>query len=180
LEHLRRRQRSLPVRQERGTNIEKLRLYRESDWAEFIRLEVETSLISLGPVSNEVQSRFAVQWPTRVRELYEWSDVGPVARASQIWVLEDQSLAYLGHLWLTEGLDFFTEEQTLFVTTVAVAGPARGRGYGRWLMNKALEVARERGIHQVDLGVEADNAPAIGLYESLGFTRTRLAMSVKV
>jgi ribosomal protein S18 acetylase RimI-like enzyme len=125
-------------------------------------------------------SRFARQWPTRVRELYEWSDVGPVARASQIWVLEDQSLAYLGHLWLTEGLDFFTEERTLFVTTIAVAESARGHGHGRGLMNKALEVAHQRGIHRVDLGVEAENALAIGLYESMGFTRTRLAMSVTV
>jgi ribosomal protein S18 acetylase RimI-like enzyme len=180
LEHLRRRQRSLPVHQERGTNIEKLRLYQESDWDEFIRLEVQTSLISLGSVSNEVKARFVRQWPTRVRELYAWSDAGPVARASQIWVLEDQSLAYLGHLWVTEGVDFFTEERTFFVTTVAVAESARGRGYGRYLMNKALEIARERGIHRVDLGVEADNAPAIGLYEGLGFTRTRLSMSIAV
>jgi ribosomal protein S18 acetylase RimI-like enzyme len=160
-----------------GNNIETLRLYQESDWDQFIQLEVETSLISLGAVSDDVRSRFMNRWPGRIRELYEWTDDGPAAAVSQIWVMEDESLAYLGHLWLTEKLDFFTDERTLFITTIAVSAPARGRGFGRALMNKALEIAQERGIERVDLGVEADNAPAIRLYESLGFTRTRLAMS---
>ena len=46
----------------------------------------------------------------------------------------------------------------------------RGRGFGRRLMDVALDFARaEPGIAWVDLQTFGSNAPAIALYEALGF-----------
>jgi ribosomal protein S18 acetylase RimI-like enzyme len=51
-----------------------------------------------------------------------------------------------------------------------VAGSARGRGVGRALVEELLAWARGRDAHKVHLEVWPDNDPAIGLYESFGFT----------
>lgn len=55
------------------------------------------------------------------------------------------------------------------VLTIAVAGPARGRGTGRALLTRLVEAAAERGAHRVFLEVRADNPVATALYVSAGF-----------
>jgi GNAT superfamily N-acetyltransferase len=50
-----------------------------------------------------------------------------------------------------------------------VADEARGTGLGRALVEAALGRARERGCRRVELDVDEGNAPALALYESLGF-----------
>jgi ribosomal protein S18 acetylase RimI-like enzyme len=47
---------------------------------------------------------------------------------------------------------------------------ARGQGYGRAAMNAALNWTREAGATHAALQVVSDNAPAVNLYGSLGFT----------
>jgi GNAT superfamily N-acetyltransferase len=46
---------------------------------------------------------------------------------------------------------------------------ARGTGLGRALATAVIEAARERGCRRVELDANEDNAPALGLYRSLGF-----------
>jgi ribosomal-protein-alanine acetyltransferase len=57
------------------------------------------------------------------------------------------------------------------VMTIAVEPAARGLGLGRRLMETLLDQARRGGLKQVVLEVAVDSAPAIGLYESLGFAQ---------
>jgi GNAT superfamily N-acetyltransferase len=45
----------------------------------------------------------------------------------------------------------------------------RGRGTGRALLHRALDVARDRGCHAVDLEVDAHHLRAERLYEREGF-----------
>jgi ribosomal protein S18 acetylase RimI-like enzyme len=45
----------------------------------------------------------------------------------------------------------------------------QGRGYGRRLMNEALDLLRERGYKVTWLRVDPNNSIARHLYESLGF-----------
>ncbi len=54
------------------------------------------------------------------------------------------------------------------VQTIGVAPAAQGRGIGRALLRDLLDAAGPRAVH---LEVRTDNAPAIALYESEGFTR---------
>ena len=59
---------------------------------------------------------------------------------------------------------------------VVVAPAARGRGVGTRLVRHGMSWARAEGAERMLLEVEHENAPALALYERLGFTRidTRL------
>lgn len=60
------------------------------------------------------------------------------------------------------------------ILTVAVPPWARRRGIARAMIVAALSTARELGAATAFLEVDVDNAPAVALYESLGFERAGL------
>ena len=60
--------------------------------------------------------------------------------------------------------------------TVAIVAKYRSRGWGRLLMERAVEEARARKLGSVGLSVGAENVVARKLYEEMGFEATRLSM----
>jgi len=60
------------------------------------------------------------------------------------------------------------------ILTVGVAPWARRQGVGLALMTAAVGVARQAGAEAMFLEVDVDNAPAVALYEGLGFVRAGL------
>ena len=57
------------------------------------------------------------------------------------------------------------------ISDVAVLPAYRRRGIAQGMVQAAIETAREHGARLVELAVIAGNAPAIALYERLGFER---------
>ncbi|MFI5620086.1 GNAT family N-acetyltransferase [Streptomyces sp. NPDC051567] len=72
----------------------------------------------------------------------------------------------VGHLWTAP------DEEGCYVYDVEVGAAHRGRGYGRDLMLLAERVALAGGHRRLALQVFAGNAPALGLYASLGYRPT--------
>jgi GNAT superfamily N-acetyltransferase len=72
------------------------------------------------------------------------------------------ALRYRYGVWL-DALDCLLED-------LYVEDAARGRGLGEALVNAAVERARERGCARIELDVNDANAPALTLYERLGFS----------
>jgi mycothiol synthase len=60
------------------------------------------------------------------------------------------------------------EDGVGYVATLAVAGRARGRGHGRTLLLALLDAFGAAGLTVAELSVAGTNAPASGLYESVG------------
>lgn len=56
------------------------------------------------------------------------------------------------------------------VYVVGISPYAQGRGLGKTLTLTGLHHLQERGLQEVILYVEADNAPAVAVYSGLGFT----------
>ena len=59
------------------------------------------------------------------------------------------------------------------VTQVCVSKAARGTGAGYELIRRSLESLARHGCRKVTLTVTGSNAEAIGLYERMGFRKTR-------
>lgn len=59
------------------------------------------------------------------------------------------------------------------IAAMGLAPEARGKGLGRWLLNRAVAEARGRGDRAVLLEVIEQNTPAVRLYESAGFRSLR-------
>lgn len=57
------------------------------------------------------------------------------------------------------------------VTNVAVRSDKRGRGIGEKVVSEMIRVAANTGVRYMTLEVRRGNAPAIALYEKLGFMR---------
>ena len=85
-------------------------------------------------------------------------------------------------LWLValdgETVAGYVGSQTVMDETdmmnVAVTGSYRRRGIAEELVNGLVEELKALGSHSLTLEVRASNAPAIALYEKLGFVQTGL------
>jgi ribosomal protein S18 acetylase RimI-like enzyme len=71
-------------------------------------------------------------------------------------------LRFKPSLW-SDGLEAYLEE-------LYVVPRLRGQGIGRAMMERAMDLARERGATRMDLGTSTDDTAARALYEKLGFT----------
>lgn len=69
--------------------------------------------------------------------------------------------------WLVDAAD----EEVAVVHLLVVRPDHRGRGLSRRLLRACLDEAHGRGMRSARLDATANNAPAIALYESEGFTR---------
>lgn len=77
------------------------------------------------------------------------------------WMLEAENapVAY-GHLDREDGVTWLG---------IAVTEQARGKGYGRKMMQRLMDSAAALGLRQVRLSVDNSNEPAIALYRDFGF-----------
>jgi len=60
----------------------------------------------------------------------------------------------------------FTAENSVYV-----AADLRGQGIGKLLMRPLVEAARQRGLHAILAGIDAQNEASIRLHASFGFVR---------
>jgi len=96
--------------------------------------------------------------------------------------VEAETIESLGHPWFTHYLVRLdgqpaavarraTFDGLSYISSIGTASWARGRGFGRIVTATATRDALDAGSAWVYLGVFADNAVAIRLYEGLGYER---------
>jgi mycothiol synthase len=95
------------------------------------------------------------------------------ARQAEPWfdpadflVARDRTGRMIGYIWLK--IEAGSPVGEIYV--IGVHPDAAGQGLGRALVRAGLELLRERGCTSAALYVEAQNAPAVHLYRSLGFS----------
>lgn len=87
-----------------------------------------------------------------------------------LYVVLESNARPVGHL-LLEPLGLSATSHVSQLTVVVHPGHT-GKGYGRVLMEHAIDWARRSdGVEKIELRVRSTNQRAIALYESLGFTR---------
>ena len=66
-----------------------------------------------------------------------------------------------------------TENDELYISNLAVFEKYRGKGIGVKLLEKAEEIAVEKGLNKLSLYVEIDNLHAKRIYEKFGFQEVK-------
>ena len=106
---------------------------------------------------------------------YDEPTPGPEAIAERLRVLieEDTDILLAGDG--PDGLAVLRYRRAMwspecYLAELYVRPPLRGKGLGRALMERAIELAKERGADGMDLNTAVTDTAARGLYESLGFT----------
>lgn len=64
------------------------------------------------------------------------------------------------------------EQHCAFISSIGIKQKFRGRGIGTLLIDKAVEVARKRGMRLIRLQVNRHNDAALKLYHRYGFSKT--------
>lgn len=110
---------------------------------------------------------------------YDEPTPGPAwiaARLAQLTVADGTVVLLAGDgpegvavLRLRPGL--WSEAREAYLAELYVVPDRRGEGFGRALLEAAMDAARARGADRIDLGTSEDDVAARGLYERLGFTR---------
>jgi ribosomal-protein-alanine N-acetyltransferase len=83
----------------------------------------------------------------------------------EAWVLRDGKGELLGYFLIL----LIVDEAHLL--NISVRGDLHGRGIGRLLLDKAAQMAREKGMASILLEVRPSNARAVMLYDRFGFVQ---------
>ena len=131
------------------------------------------------------QDNFLIR-PATERDLLEIMNIEHECFATDAWLSETmhyELLANHTHYFVLlegdrvlgyAGLSKLPSSEQSDVQTIAVRPSARGRGFGRALMDQLLNTAITERASEVFLEVRADNPVAQRLYESLGFKQIDL------
>jgi len=85
-------------------------------------------------------------------------------RERRLYVLTDSGRA-LGMMVLTIN----PKINHFHVDVLLVDKKYQHRGYGKFMLQKGLEILKKHGAKRIEIGVNRQNTPAIKLYQSLGF-----------
>jgi ribosomal protein S18 acetylase RimI-like enzyme len=95
---------------------------------------------------------------------------------SRLIVAEDGEGKVLGYIHLQPTHDDVLDVETGYLSIIAVAGEAAGKGIGRRLMEAAEDWAREQGYPSLLLDVFASNEMARRFYHKAGFDEDSLRL----
>ncbi|NNM85563.1 MAG: GNAT family N-acetyltransferase [Phycisphaerales bacterium] len=73
---------------------------------------------------------------------------------------------------LLSDIPIYADERYAFIHDMAVVDAARRQGIGRTLVRYAADWARTLGVRQLRLMAAEPNAPAVRLFQTLGFRTT--------
>ncbi|ANE46264.1 hypothetical protein SY83_08245 [Paenibacillus swuensis] len=116
------------------------------------------------------------QWMSMVQpsvfHLTKFSCPGYVAYTTDLLENSSSGACFMGAYEgtrLTGFIEYFMNEDGLFINNFAVSQQDRGKGIGGRLLSDTFDIAREQGVSQVQLDCFVWNDNALNLYKALGF-----------
>lgn len=91
-------------------------------------------------------------------------------KSVMLLVIEEQSQQIMGFVNLYPSYSTLALQPIWLLNDLAVSRQFRGRGLAKFLINGALEFAKESGAIRIEFKTEMTNTRAQALYNSLGFS----------
>jgi ribosomal protein S18 acetylase RimI-like enzyme len=153
--------RAAPILTLRAMTEKEFQAYVEYSIGEFADEVARNTHVSIEAATAQAERSFAEGLPDGL-------DTG----GQRLLIAEDADGRRVGHLWLVHK----PETGCLFIYDIEVDERARGKGFGRRLMDLIEAEARTMAVSRIELNVYADNDVARHLYGSSGYLETKRHM----
>lgn len=124
---------------------------------------------SVAIIIRKTLEEFGANQPGTVyfdESIWHLSDVFKTERSAYFVVDDGNKILGGGGIYPTEGLPPDTAE----LAKVYLLPETRGKGYGKALINKCINYAKEAGYSKIYLESMPELSKAVSIYEKLGFT----------
>ena len=100
-----------------------------------------------------------------------YSELQNKNRITFVYTKDEEYIAEVSIVFNKHDEDYTIPGKRIYISRIIVKKDFRGKGYGKKLMNYAIEYAKNKGYKEISLGVNLDNYIAFKLYVDLGFTK---------
>lgn len=145
-----------------------LRRYNDADREAVAVLDVETFVTSFADVALHAGS-FSWQETALAAPIVKRHDLAHYLAEEQVGWDHALVATHGDRICAFAGCEFSSWNRRLTILHMYVAGPARGQGIGRALLDAMLSVSGADDVQHVWLETQVDNVPAIRAYERMGF-----------
>lgn len=100
-----------------------------------------------------------------------YSELQNKNRITFVYTKDEEYIAEVFIVFNKNDEDYTIPGKRIYISRIIVKKDFRGKGYGKKLMNYAIDYAKNNGYKEISLGVNLDNYIAFKLYVDLGFTK---------
>lgn len=100
-----------------------------------------------------------------------YSELQNMNRITFVYTKDEEYIAEVSIVFNKNDEDYTIPGKRIYISRIIVKKDFRGKGYGKKLMNYAIDYAKNNGYKEISLGVNLDNYIAFKLYVDLGFTK---------
>ena len=100
-----------------------------------------------------------------------YSELQNKNRITFVYTKDEEYIAEVSIVFNKNDEDYTIPGKRIYISRIIVKKDFRGKGYGKKLMNYAIDYAKNNGYKEISLGVNLDNYIAFKLYVDLGFTK---------
>lgn len=100
-----------------------------------------------------------------------YSELQNKNRITFVYTKDEEYIAEVSIVFNKNDEDYTILGKRIYISRIIVKKDFRGKGYGKKLMNYAIDYAKNNGYKEISLGVNLDNYIAFKLYVDLGFTK---------
>ena len=100
-----------------------------------------------------------------------YSELQNKNRITFVYTKDEEYIAEVSIVFNKNDEDYTIPGKRIYISRIIVKKDFRGKGYGKKLMNYAIDYAKNKGYKEISLGVNLDNYIAFKLYVDLGFTK---------
>ncbi len=126
-----------------------------------------------------------VQELHKLTELYDYNNVEEMITQCayeiqnniiDIFVLLDGSILIgeLHAMYQSDDNNFAVRGKRAYLFAFRIHKNYQGKGYGKYLIKRVIDILKEKGYHEFTVGVEDDNLKARHIYHSFGFNELLL------
>jgi len=106
-----------------------------------------------------------------MENIFEEMDASPNFYLNYIAVDEDKEGKVVGFISIIFYKTLFHKGGTALINELIVSKDYRGKGVGRKLVEQAVQIARQRGMDEIEVGTEEENIKARNFYVKNGFDK---------